>query len=78
MHSNPASGSVQINKSETRSTCMYESSEDLCFILNMCSRYLDREARNNSGYSLMVLFNNIGAASPTRPQSVGGNPRERT
>ena len=25
------------------------------------------------GYSLMVLFNNRGAASPTRPQSVGGN-----
>ena len=25
------------------------------------------------GYSLMVLFNNRGAASPTLPQSVGGN-----
>ena len=25
------------------------------------------------GYSLIVLFNNRGAASPTRPQSVGGN-----
>ena len=29
------------------------------------------------GYSLIVLFNNRGAASPTRPQSVGGNCSQR-
>ena len=41
----------------------------------MCSEPNEerKAVETTPGYSLMVLFNNRGAASPTRPQSVGGN-----
>ena len=43
----------------------------------LCSRYPGREIKNNSCLQFTRLFNvystNRGSASPTRPQSVGGN-----
>ena len=41
----------------------------------MCSEPKEggKVVETTPGYSLMVLFNNRGAASPTRPQSVVGN-----
>ena len=39
----------------------------------MCNGYPGRETRNNSWLQFNRLFNNRGTASPTRPQSVGGN-----
>ena len=41
----------------------------------MCSEPKEerKAVETTPGYSLMVLFNNRGAASPIRPQSVGGN-----
>ena len=54
----------------------------LGFNVYICSEPKEerKAVETTPGYSLMVLFNNRGAASPTRPQNVGGNlfPRERT
>ena len=43
------------------------------YFIDMCSRYPGREIRNNSCLQFTRLFNDRGTASPTRPQSVGGN-----